>query len=109
MSGEEQMFLVDEEQADEDGETSVPWKKKSQRQAADPCEYLPVYNTIHRWDLHTTSELVSYFWSNIDVSVADKYLGDRIHKAILGAIGTNLYRQLLKTWGLLSQIKYRYW
>jgi hypothetical protein len=47
MSEEEQMFLVDEEQADEDGETSVLWKKR-RRQVLDPCESLPVYNTIHR-------------------------------------------------------------
>jgi hypothetical protein len=48
MSEEEQMFLVDEEQADEDGETSVLWKKRSRRQDIDRCESLPVYNTIHR-------------------------------------------------------------
>jgi hypothetical protein len=47
MSDEEQMFLVDEEQADEDGETSVLWKKRH-RPAIGPCESLPVYNTIHR-------------------------------------------------------------
>jgi len=46
MSEEEQMFLVDEEQADEDGETSVLWKKRH-RQVIDPCGSLPVYNTIH--------------------------------------------------------------
>jgi hypothetical protein len=48
MSEEEQMFLVDEEQADEDGETSVQWKKNHRRQAIDPYKSLPVYNTIHR-------------------------------------------------------------
>jgi hypothetical protein len=61
MSEEEQMFLADEEQGDEDGETSVLWKKRSQRQDIDPCESLPVYNTIHRCDLHSITEPVSYF------------------------------------------------
>ena len=48
MSEEEEMFLVGEEQADENGETAVLWKKRSRRQGIDPCESLPVYNTIHR-------------------------------------------------------------
>jgi hypothetical protein len=48
MSDEEQMFLVDEEQVGDDGETSVRWRKQSERQATDPHGNLPVYNTIHR-------------------------------------------------------------
>jgi hypothetical protein len=47
MSEEEQIFLVDEEQADEDGETSALWKRRH-RQVLDPCESLPVHDTIHR-------------------------------------------------------------
>jgi hypothetical protein len=60
MRQEEQMFLVDEEQADEDGETSALWKRRH-RQVLDPFESLPVIDTIHRRDLHSTTESVSYF------------------------------------------------
>jgi hypothetical protein len=47
MSEEEQMFFVDEEQGDEDGETSALGKRRH-RQVLDPCASLPVYDTIHR-------------------------------------------------------------
>jgi hypothetical protein len=43
MSEEEQIFLVDEEQADEDGETSALWKRRY-RQVLDSQVRFPIYD-----------------------------------------------------------------
>ena len=44
---EEQIFLSDEEQAEEDGGTSFHWAKSQPRPTQTPLTSLPVYNNIH--------------------------------------------------------------